>query len=531
MPTHAVFFFKVMLHMFSYSISVRERVRLVVRKALIAIPVVLMSTLVAAQAPYVRADKPINDEQGRVSVIIDFADDAHLKYSANMPILPRGKNDKDATPLVYFHNPKTEALVADFERSYGFTRTGMTSWVGNSATASLTPEQINRLRQDVRIKQIFDDSADSLSSWDDSPSPPVSGTETNTWGHQAVNGQVRTVNNNRKIYIIDSGVAAHLDLPSVSSRINVASGAAECNVYDPNTYPVVGCYAHSTHVAGIIGAQANNGIGTIGVYAGANMVSLSVLKRTGSDMCANSNGTVGDDDSVYRSRVGYALDYVFWDTLYNNVPQLVNIVSISINSAGFSIDGSTPQSNWAKVRKIVTPDMVFVGCGIQPECTLEEQYQCNPGAFVAQSAGNNNVDKTCTQQIFPKRHYLPYYITDPEAGAVIADASDGIMVVGAINKLENRPTPTFSPSNPLGLTGTDPGSNYGSCVDIWAPGDQIYSTWGALTGNTLLVRRTPTLLRFPVPPWQRPTSPLRQRTTLIPIRCSILAQLKKRYGK
>lgn len=26
---------------------------------------------------------------------------------------------------------------------------------------------------------------------------------------------------------------------------------------------------------------------------------------------------------------------------------------------------------------------------------------------------------------------------------------------------------------------TDPGSNFGKCVDVWAPGDFIYSTWGS----------------------------------------------------
>ena len=82
--------------MFSYSTSIRERVRLVVPKALIAIPVVLMSTLVAAQAPYLRAGTPITDTQGRVQAIIDFVDDAHMAIRARCRrCLPRKISNRE----------------------------------------------------------------------------------------------------------------------------------------------------------------------------------------------------------------------------------------------------------------------------------------------------------------------------------------------------------------------------------------------------------------------------------------------------
>ncbi len=365
----------------------------------------------------------------------------------------------------------------------------MTSWVGTSVTTFATPDQVKRLQDDKRVKTIYDDVANRF-SWADNT---VNG-ETTSWGHQAVNGKVRTVSNNRKVYIIDSGVAAHYDLNSVSVRLNVACGAYNCNGSNPSMYPVVGCYAHATHVAGIIGAQSGNGLGTNGVYAGANMVSLSVLIRTGGDMCAALNETTGTALSVYNSRIGNALDYIYWDTLYNNSSQLVNVVNISINSAGLSIDSGDPQVNWARVQKVATPalESVYIGCARpQNDCTYEESHRDYyfAGAFVAQSAGNDDSELTCIGDLSlaghqsASRHYLPYAVVGQ---ITYPDAYDGIMVVGAVNINGNRPSPYFSPSIPYGLTQTDRGSNFGTCVDIWAPGNAIYSTWGELNGNTLV---------------------------------------------
>ncbi len=62
------------------------------------------------------------------------------------------------------------------------------------------------------------------------------------------------------------------------------------------------------------------------------------------------------------------------------------------------------------------------------------------------------------------------------------NASDGIMVVGAIHS-EGAPVDSvpngrsFDAPVPAGIAGTPTSSNYGGCVDAWAPGNRIYSTW------------------------------------------------------
>ena len=81
-------------------------------------------------------------------------------------------------------------------------------------------------------------------------------------------------------------VAAEL----LSSELNCGTGG-ECSgvaVYSPvllppylGAYPTVGCYAHSTHIAGIVGANADNNGPRAGVYAGVNMVSIAIGTSAG----------------------------------------------------------------------------------------------------------------------------------------------------------------------------------------------------------------------------------------------------------
>jgi hypothetical protein len=96
---------------------------------------VAISFSATAKAPYVKAEKPIKDEQGRVQVIIDFTDQAHLAYPGKLPVLPVKGAELPAEPKEFFHTEKTLALVADYEKRFGFDRLSMTSWVGNSVTS------------------------------------------------------------------------------------------------------------------------------------------------------------------------------------------------------------------------------------------------------------------------------------------------------------------------------------------------------------------------------------------------------------
>lgn len=116
----------------------------------------------------------------------------------------------------------------------------------------------------------------------------------------------------------------------------------------------------------------------------------------------------------------------------------VGIVNISSNGADFRATGTVGQ----KLANVATPGVGY------------------PGAFVVESAGNN-FQNACS-----------YSYDAPQA-------SDGIMVVGAID----ANGPPVKPLNGIGGFRNSPnaadeaGSHYGSCVEIWAPGNRIHSTW------------------------------------------------------
>lgn len=435
----------------------------------------MFASTVPFAAPYLRADKPITDKDGQVKVIIDFAFDAHLKYPGALPVLPG--RDLLAKPKEFVHNEKALTLVADYERRYGFKRLGMTSWVGNSVTAYLSAETITKLSADPLVAQVSDDSYSKLSQipsggWGNSSS----GNEWTSWGHQAVNGKVSTGNTGRKIYIIDGGVAFHDDLPPMTRR-NVACGGSgtACNQINPSLWPEVGCSGHATHVAGIIGAIANNDKTIKGAYAGfPNLVSLAVTERQGASYCG---------DKIPTSAVGYALDYIAYDATQNNPTRLVHIATMSINTGGttFTFNGQA-EPNWQKVKDLTTTIWAY-GIPVQP------------GVFFVQSAGN--YPDVLNGSVPPNESCRTAY--RPDAAATSALADDGVMVVSASHNdggaVTDRarfftrytgasslpdyilPSTTF----PYSQTGAPNTSHYGPCTDIYAPGNLIISTWGMHT--------------------------------------------------
>lgn len=84
-----------------------------------------------------------------------------------------------------------------------------------------------------------------------------------------------------KVAVVDTGVlAAHEDLHgAVLPGIDLASDAAQ---YDPNHTGMVDPGGHGTHVAGIIAAAANNGVGIAGDAPGVQVLPVRVLGADGS---------------------------------------------------------------------------------------------------------------------------------------------------------------------------------------------------------------------------------------------------------
>ena len=441
----------------------------------------LLTAGVEVKACYHAAAKPITDNIGRVQVIVDFTDDAHDKFLSDSPP-PTRSAAKGGVDTKFFHQEKVLRLVEQFEKNYVVQRTGVTSWVGSSVTTYISRDSLDRLLSDPTVRGVTENESVALSSlWQDTSNNG----EIWSWGRVALNGKSKLSNSSRRVYVIDGGVANHIDLPNVIQRVNVACGnttagcasAIEDYGYpSAKTFREVGCFGHATHVAGIIGAAANKVAGTAGVYAGVNIVSVAIGKAGnpfttgyGSPLGSGAYGWCADR-APDKAGIGYGLAFAYFDTLYNGGGQ-VSIVNLSINPGGLGyrwngdLSVYEPEVNNWKLNRLNQPSGSY------------------PGAFVARSAGNQGVHSCSLYPADPPNTYAPYaYRVNPVLCGNSTDPPDGIMVVGAVNDTGAPVSASapFAASVPANQATTENYSNYGQCVDIWAPGNSIVSSWGDL---------------------------------------------------
>jgi hypothetical protein len=383
-----------------------------------------------------RGGATITNDQGFPGYLVEMTRDATDAF-------PDETSPELAARFQPWNTGKAKNLVASFEDRYAFSATDMTNWVGNSFTAYLSPEQLRAVRQDPLVVMVTELAQLTLSyPWYD-----TAGTELIPWGRNAVNGKAS--NSSVRVYVIDLGVGYHEDLNNVISRVN-----ASCNASGSGSHSIcsslesVGCYPHSTHIAGIISASYGNAKGSAGVDAGAAIISVSVSTANangpGSPPSATNCALTDNDPSSIAS----AMDYTMWDLILHGGSK-VGIVNISINTfLGFPNAWGPGNTLNNMMVTLATP---YIGNYVYA------------GAFIVQSAGNDYTDACLVAFGDPTSH--------------VANSSDGIMVVGAID-YQAQPLGPFSNT----YAGGGSGSNYGGCVDVWAPGKLVYSTWGPLVG-------------------------------------------------
>jgi subtilisin family serine protease len=401
-----------------------------------------------------KAGMQVRDAEGRGAFIIELKRNAADSYAPSR---------HDGGRFADYHRGKVVNLVEDMEWSHRLKAVSMTSWSSMSFTAYLNNDQIEELRNDERVAAIMpntyftvSDSVDTTAVWNDSATtstwPPNAlwnnrlttlSPEIRGWGQAAVTNASLLSNARSLVYVVDGGVSQHEDLnviewvnpvlPASVYACGTRTGVAGLPACTTAVMPkVVACGTHSTGVAGIIGAKLNT-VGIKGVNPNTKIVSVSVLDPTSS-----SNGRCLAQNPPVGANVKAALDWVAHDIATNVINGIPAVVNISLNW----VPGAT---NFTALDiSGIKSDMASLGSGI-------------PGAFVVQSGGN--------------------YFKDACGYAYTAALpSDGIMVVGAIN---NHGQPVVPLNGADGFWrewsdfGHELGSNWGTCIEAWAPGDVI----------------------------------------------------------
>lgn len=364
-----------------------------------------------------RATGPIKDAAGRIRYIIDLHEDNVGKPATFA----------DANSKIAYYKAKSGQLIAEVTKLQGIELLGTTSLVGTSFSAYLTPTQVAQFAKDVRVKLITQDVYLQPSAlWNSSTDPWG---QVRPWGLHAMDvAWGGPSNGTATVYVLDTGVEMHADLPGLAATDRLSAL--------PGINPT-GCYAHATHVAGIIGA-ADNGVGVVGVLPGVKIVSIA-LGDTNSDTipCPAGSTVASGSHNAPASTLIEGLEKVYQLAIYDQKVAVVNI-SFNLGEATFSSTGTVG----LKMSALATSSFSD-GAGYR-------------GAFIVQSAGNDFLD-ACGYAYNAPTNY------------------DGIMVVGGLD--DNGQTVTML----NGLAGYAPrfdlGSNKGACVEVWAPSQRVLSTW------------------------------------------------------
>jgi hypothetical protein len=149
----------------------------------------------------------------------------------------------------------------------------------------VTEAELQKLLADTEVKYVEQNQTVSLVA-----GPPSGGSCANSTsemtpcGIPLVNGGANYTGS-RKAYVLDTGI--DLDHPDLNVASYGFNGTTESGLDDGN--------GHGTHCSGTIAAKGGNGIGVVGVAAGALVVPVKVLNKRGS---GTNSGVIAGVDYV-----------------------------------------------------------------------------------------------------------------------------------------------------------------------------------------------------------------------------------------
>jgi len=378
-----------------------------------------MSVSDSRTAPIQRFDMKVKDEAGKVRFIVDLIEDTDGKPARFV----------GAASKIDWHDARSKLQFDAVAKSRGIKILGSTSLVGTSFVAYLDEKEVEHLARDKQVAKLTEDAPIPVSAlWNNTTDAGTS--QLRSWGLHALGVSAGSLSAGGTVYVLDAGVEMHNDLTGLPNADRLTAYTTDANGQPINPS---GCYAHATHVAGIVGA-ANNSYGVSGVVAGAPLVSMGLGHQ---NVGGCSQGFLGPDGQLagyLTSAYTIGLDKIYTRVLQSNS---VGIVNISSNGGGgvFGDNGTIG----VKMSFIATPSPL-------------DGYK---GALVVQSAGNQG-GNACASAYNANQPY------------------DGILVVGGID--ENG-QPVRALNNIPAYSGNDAASNTGSCVEVWAPSQRVTSTW------------------------------------------------------
>ncbi|MEX2477713.1 MAG: S8 family serine peptidase, partial [Gracilimonas sp.] len=270
---------------------------------------------------------------------------------------------------------KTNAIFTDFSIKQD-SLIHQYKYAAKGFAAKLTDSQAEQLRKDSRIKTVVQDvKYAALGSVNPANiSYRAKRTQTIDWGVARVGGPLDGTG--KRAWVLDTGIyLIHNDL-NVDEANSVSFIATE-SANDLN--------GHGTHVAGIIGAK-NNNVGTVGVAANAEVVSVKVCDKNGT--CYVSDVKAGVDYAANNYTNGEVANIsIRYPTNISSLPQIdiaLSILEDAIKAAAddgllFTLIAGNEKDdvNDYSPSRLAYP-RVFVTSSIHDDDDFSVSFSCNP---------------------------------------------------------------------------------------------------------------------------------------------------------
>lgn len=305
----------------------------------------------------------------------------------------------------------------------------------NGFAGELTPAQVQSLSADPNVALVEEDTVMTVNAY--TPQTANSLTQTVPYGVRRIGSTRITGSGARvtgRVAIVDTGIdLTHPDLNVATNGVSFVTGVTSPN--DDN--------GHGTHCAGIVGAL-DNGFGVVGVAPGVTVVPVKVLDSAGSG---------------YTSAIISGLDWVAATLKDTDTTNDIRVANLSLGGAANS-----------------SLDTAVTNC-------------INAGVTVVVAAGNNAADASSYSPARVAAAITVSAMTELN-GLAGTSTTDSVTFTFGDGRNYTLYDNSFARCLDLSVNKYYTYSNYGTVVDLTAPGTDILScgrgsTYVRMTGTSM----------------------------------------------